>query len=65
MREIHIDLSSDSFLQQPNVFAGYAGEHNETVLKVKLPKRMIGIECSGYRFDFQTSEDKSICISRI
>jgi len=60
MREINIDLSSDNYLQQPNIFGGYAGEHNETVLKVKLPARMVNIECSGYRFDFQTSEDDKI-----
>lgn len=60
MREIFIDLSSDNYLQRPKVFGGYEGEHNETVLKVKLPKRMIGIQCSGYRFDFQTSEDEKI-----
>lgn len=60
MRKISIDLSSDNHLQQPKIFGGYAGEHNETVLQVKLPKRMIDIECSGYRFDFQTSEDNLI-----
>ena len=60
MRYISIDLSSDNYLQQPQIFGGYAGEHNETILQVKLPKRMIGIECSGYRFDFQTSEDNKI-----
>lgn len=60
MREINIDLSSDKHWQQPKIFGGYAGEHNETVLQVKLPKRMIDIECSGYRFDFQTSKDNKI-----
>ena len=60
MRYVFIDLSSDNYLQQLRIFGGYAGEHNETVLQVKLPKRMIGIECSGYRFDFQTSEDNKI-----
>lgn len=60
MRYVSIDLSSDNYLQQPQIFGGYAGEHNETVLQVKLPDRMIGIECSGYRFDFQTSEDNEI-----
>ena len=60
MREINIDLSSDNHLQQPKVFGGYAGEHNETILKVKLPERMINIECSGYRFDFQTPENNKI-----
>ena len=60
MRYILIDLSSDNYLQQPNLFGGYEGEHNETILQVKLPKRMIDIECSGYRFDFQTSEDNKI-----
>ncbi len=60
MRKIFIDLSSDNYLQQPKIFGGYEGEHNETYLQVKLPKRMIGIECSGYRFDFQTSEYNKI-----
>ena len=60
MRKIYIDLSSDNHLQQSKVFGGYAGEHNETILQVKLPKRMVNIECSGYRFDFQTSEDNKI-----
>ncbi len=60
MRYISIDLSSDNHLQQPKIFGGYAGEHNETILCVKLPQRMIEIECSGYRFDFQTSEDNKI-----
>lgn len=60
MRKIFIDLSSDNYLQQPKMFGGYEGEHNETYLQVKLPKRMIDIECSGYRFDFQTSEGNKI-----
>ena len=60
MRHISIDLSSDNYLERPQIFGGYAGEHNETILQVKLPKRMIDIECSGYRFDFQTSEDNKI-----
>lgn len=60
MRNIYVDLSSDNYLQQPKIFGGYEGEHNETCLQVKLPKRMIDIECSGYRFDFQTSEDNKI-----
>ena len=60
MREIHIDFSSDNYLQQPKVFGGYEGEHDETYLRVRLPKRMIGIECSGYRFDFLTSEKNEI-----
>ena len=60
MRYILIDLSSDNYLQQPRIFGGYAGEHNETILQVTLPKRIIGIEYSGYRFDFQTSEDNKI-----
>ena len=60
MRYISIDLSSDNHLQQPIIFAGYEGEHNESILQVKLPKRMVDIECSGYRFDFQTSEDNKI-----
>ena len=60
MRKIFIDLSSDNYLQQPKMFGGYEGEHNETYLQVKLPKRMIDIECSGYRFDFQTSEGNEI-----
>lgn len=60
MRYVSIDLSSDNYLQQPQIFGGYAGEHNETILQVKLPDRMVGIECSGYRFDFQTSEDNKI-----
>ena len=60
MRYISIDLSADNHLQQPKLFGGYAGEHNETVLQVKLPKRMVDIECSGYRFDFQTSEDNKV-----
>lgn len=60
MRYINIDLSSDNHLQQLKIFGGYAGEHNETVLQVTLPQRMIGIEYSDYRFDFQTSEDNEI-----
>lgn len=60
MRYINIDLSSDNHLQQLQIFGGYAGEHNETVLQVTLPQRMIGIEYSDYRFDFQTSEDNEI-----
>ena len=60
MRYVLIDLSSDNYLEQPKIFGGYAGEHNETVLQVKLPKRMLGAEYSGYRFEFQTSEDNKI-----
>ena len=60
MRNILIDLSSDNYLEQPQIFGGYAGEHNETILQIKLPDRMIGTEYSGYRFDFQTSEDNKI-----
>lgn len=60
MRYINIDLSSDNYLQQPQIFGGYAGEHNETVLQVTLPQRMMGVEYSDYRFDFQTSEDNEI-----
>ena len=60
MREINIDLSSDKHWQQQKIFGGYAGEHNETILLVKLPKRMVDIKCSGYRFDFQTSSNKKI-----
>lgn len=60
MRHINIDLSSDNHLQQMQIFGGYAGEHNETILQIKLPRRMVGIDCSGYRFDFQTSEDNKI-----
>lgn len=60
MRYVSIDLSSDNHLQQPQIFGGYAGEHNETVLQVRLPSRMIGIKYSGYRFDFQTSEDNEL-----
>ena len=59
MRYISIDLSSDNYLQQPQIFGGYAGEHNETVLQVIPPKRMTGVEYSDYRFDFQTSEYQS------
>lgn len=62
MRYIPIDLSADNYLHQPKIFGGYAGEHNETVLQVRLPLRMVDIECSGYRFDFQTSEDNKISI---
>lgn len=60
MRRVFIDLSNDSHLCQPSVFGGYAGEHNETQLEVKLPKRMVEIDCSGYYFDFQTADDKEI-----
>ena len=60
MRYINIDLSSDNYLQEPQIFGGYAGEHNETILQVRIPDRMVDIECSGYRFDFQTSEDNKI-----
>lgn len=62
MRHILIDLSSDNYLEQPQLFGGYAGEHNETILQVTLPQRMIGVEYSDYRFDFQTSEDNEIPI---
>ena len=54
MREIHIDLSSDYYLQQPKVFGGYVGEHNESKLIVKLPDRMIRDDISYYYFEFQT-----------
>ena len=54
MREIHIDLSSDYYLQQPKVFGGYVGEHNESKLVVKLPNRMIRDDISYYYFEFQT-----------
>lgn len=54
MREIHIDLSSDYYLQQPKVFGGYVGEHNESKLIVKLPNRMIRDDISYYYFEFQT-----------
>lgn len=54
MREIHIDLSSDNYLQNPKVFGGYAGEHNESKLLVKLPDRMIRDDISYYYFEFQT-----------
>lgn len=60
MRYILIDLSSDNHLSQPEFFGGYAGEHNETVLQVKLPKRLINTQYSKYHFYFQTSEDKEI-----
>ena len=60
MRYVFIDLSSDNYFHQPQIFGGYAGEHNETLLQVRLPKRMVGIECSRYLFDFQTSEDNKI-----
>ena len=55
MREIHIDLSSDYYLQQPKVFGGYVGEHNESKLIVKLPNRMIRDDISYYYFEFQTA----------
>ena len=60
MRSNFVDLSSDNHLQQVKMFGGFAGEHNETILQVKLPKRMIDIECSGYQFDFQTAEGNKI-----
>ena len=60
MRHVFIDLSSDNYLEQPHIFGGYAGEHNETILQVKLPNRMVGVQYSGLRFDFQTSEDNKI-----
>lgn len=62
MRYVLVDLSSDNYLQQPQLFGGYAGEHNETVLQVILPKRMISVEYSDYCFDFQTSEGNRISI---
>lgn len=55
MREIHIDLSSDYYLQPPKVFGGYVGEHNESKLIVKLPNRMIRDDISYYYFEFQTA----------
>ena len=54
MRYVSIDLSSDNYLQQPQVFGGYAGEHNESKLVVKLPDRMIRDDISYYYFEFQT-----------
>ncbi len=60
MRYVSIDLSSDNYLEQPQIFGGYAGEHNETILQVTLPQRIIGTKYSGYRFDFQSSEDNEI-----
>ena len=54
MREIHIDLSSDYYLQQIKVFGGYVREHNESKLVVKLPNRMIRDDISYYYFEFQT-----------
>ena len=41
MREIYIDLSNDNYLQQPKVFGGYEGEHNEKKLIVTLPSRLL------------------------
>lgn len=60
MRKVYVDLSLDNHSHQPIFFGGYAGEHNETILQVKLPKRMVEAECSGYRFDFQTAEDNKV-----
>ena len=60
MREIHIDLSSDNYLQQPKVFGGYEGEHNETKLIVTLPSRLLTNDISYYYFDFQTAVDEHI-----
>lgn len=60
MREIHIDLSSDYYLQQPKVFGGYAGEHNESKLLIKLPDRMIRDDIDYYYFEFQTVLEEHI-----
>ena len=56
MREIRIDLSSDNC--SPVVFGGYAGEHNETKVIIKLPNRMLTNDITKYQFVFKNSENK-------
>lgn len=53
MRIINIDLSQDAHCSQ-KIFGGYAREHNETQLVVKLPERMIRTDISYYYIEFQT-----------
>ena len=56
MRNIHIDLSDDKFA--PKVFAGYAGEHNETKIIIKLLPRMLTDDITKYQFAFKNSDNK-------
>ena len=51
MREVYIDASKK---QLKTEFAGYAGEHNESKLIVKLPSNMVNSTYS-YKFVFGTS----------
>ena len=54
MREVFIDLSPDDSLKEIKVFGGYSGEHNETLLKIKLPQRLIADDFLYYYFKFET-----------
>ncbi len=60
MREIFIDLSPDNHLQEVKVFGGYSGEQNETLLKIKLPQRMISNDFLYYYFKFETDCNEEI-----
>lgn len=60
MREVFIDLSPDSHLQEVKVFGGYSGEQNETLLKIKLPERMISNDFLYYYFKFETDCNEEI-----
>lgn len=53
MRIVNVDLSQEFFCSR-KMFGGNAGEHNETKLVVKLPKRMLQDDISYYYFEFQT-----------
>ena len=53
MRTINVDLSQDTQYLQSK-FCGYAGEHNETLLTVALPERLLTDDVNYYYFEFET-----------
>ena len=56
MREIRIDLSDNKC--SPVVFGGYAGEHNETKVIIKLPDRMLTDDITKYQFIIKNSKNE-------
>ena len=65
MRTVQVDLSSDS-IHVTKLFGGYQGEHNATLLRIKLPDRMLNAnrdpsdQIDQYRFDFDTSTGENV-----
>ena len=60
MREVFIDLSPDNHLQAVEIFGGYSGEQNETLLRIKLPPRMFSNDLIYYCFKFETSYGEEV-----